>query len=104
MPMSTLPASSSQSTAAPAADAALMREVAELVVSSLNLETAATDIQPDDALYGDGLGLDSIDILEIALVLSKRYGLQLRADHEDNTAIFTSLRSLSEHIALQRTK
>lgn len=81
-----------------------MREVAELVVSSLNLETTAAAIQPDDALYGDGLGLDSIDILEIALVLSKRYGLQLRADHEDNTAIFKSLRSLSEHIALQRTK
>lgn len=104
MPTSTMPESSSQSTAAPAADAALMREVAELVVSSLNLETTAAAIQPDDALYGDGLGLDSIDILEIALVLSKRYGLQLRADHEDNTAIFKSLRSLSEHIALQRTK
>ena len=81
-----------------------MREVAELVVSSLNLETAAADILPDDPLYGDGLGLDSIDILEIALVVSKRYGLQLRADNEDNTAIFHSLRSLSEHIALQRTK
>ena len=81
-----------------------MREVAELVVSSLNLETAAADIQPDDALYGDGLGLDSIDILEIALVVSKHYGLQLRADNEDNTAIFHSLRSLSEHIARQRTK
>ena len=81
-----------------------MLEVAELVVSSLNLETAAADIQPDDALYGDGLGLDSIDILEIALVVSKHYGLQLRADHEGNTAIFKSLRSLSDHIALQRTK
>ena len=81
----------------------LMREVAELVVSSLNLDTAATDIQPDEPLYGDGLGLDSIDILEIALVLSKRYGLQLRADQEDNTVVFKSLRSLTEHIALQRT-
>ena len=81
----------------------LMREVAELVVSSLNLDTAATDIQPDEPLYGDGLGLDSIDILEIALVLSKRYGLQLRADQEDNTAAFKSLRSLTEHIARQRT-
>ena len=68
------------------------------------LETAAADIQPDGPLYGDGLGLDSIDILEIALVVSKRYGLQLRADHEDNTVIFQSLRSLSNHIALQRTK
>ena len=81
----------------------LMREVAELVVSSLNLDTAATDIQPDEPLYGDGLGLDSIDILEIALVLSKRYGLQLRADQEDNTVVFKPLRSLTEHIALQRT-
>ena len=104
MPMPTMSEFSSRPSAAPAADAALMREVAELVVSSLNLEIVAADIQPDDALYGDGLGLDSIDILEIALVLSKRYGLQLRADQEDNTAIFTSLRSLSDHIALQRTK
>jgi acyl carrier protein len=105
--MTTTAESSSQTSAAPAAraaDAALMREVAELVVSSLNLETAAASIQPDEALYGDGLGLDSIDILEIALVVSKRYGLQLRADNEDNTAIFQSLRSLSDHIALQRTK
>lgn len=104
MSMPMMSESSSQPSAAPAADAALMREVAELVVSSLNLETAAADIQPDDALYGDGLGLDSIDILEIALVVSKQYGLQLRADHEDNTTIFQSLRSLSDHIALQRTK
>ncbi|HYW56497.1 MAG TPA: phosphopantetheine-binding protein [Polaromonas sp.] len=102
--MTTSATSSSPSSAAPAADAVLMLEVAELVVSSLNLETAAADIGPDDALYGDGLGLDSIDILEIALVVSKRYGLQLRADHEDNTLIFQSLRSLSDHIALQRTK
>lgn len=103
--MSTIPESSSPTSAVPAVvDATLMLEVAELVVSALNLETAAADIQPDEALYGEGLGLDSIDILEIALVVSKRYGLQLRADHEDNTAIFQSLRSLSAHIALQRTK
>ena len=85
------------------ADDTLLGEVAQLVVSSLNLETAAADIQPDEPLYGDGLGLDSIDILEVALVVSKRYGLQLRADHEDNTRIFTSLRSLADHIAAQRT-
>lgn len=87
---------------APVADEALLREVAELVVSSLNLEIAPADIAPDDPLYGEGLGLDSIDILEVALVVSKKYGLQLRADHEDNTKIFTSLRSLAEHIASQR--
>lgn len=83
---------------------ALLLEVAELVVSALNLEVSAADVQADEPLYGDGLGLDSIDILEIALVLSKHYGLQLRADHEDNHAIFHSLRSLSDHIAAHRTK
>ena len=88
----------------PVADSALLLEVAELVVSALNLEISATDVQPDEPLYGDGLGLDSIDILEIALVVSKQYGLQLRADQEDNHAIFLSLRSLSDHIAAQRTK
>ena len=100
MSISDLTAQASSSPAEPA----LLLEVAELVVSTLNLEIAATDVQADEPLYGDGLGLDSIDILEIALVLSKHYGLQLRADHEDNHAIFRSLRSLSDHIAAQRTK
>jgi acyl carrier protein len=89
--------------AARAAGEALLGEVAQLLVSALNLETAPADIDPDEPLYGEGLGLDSIDILEVALVVSKRYGLQLRADHEDNTRIFRSLRSLAEHIASQRT-
>ena len=102
--MPTISESISNTSGTPAADAVLLHEVAELLVSSLNLEVAAADIQPDDALYGDGLGLDSIDILEIALVVSKRYGLQLRAGDEDNTATFKSLRSLSEHIARHRTK
>jgi acyl carrier protein len=85
------------------ADDALLGELAELIVSSLNLEVAAGDINPDEPLYGEGLGLDSIDILEVALVVSKRYGLQLRSDHEDNTAIFSSLRTLADHIAAQRS-
>lgn len=91
-------------TSSSAADAALLLEVAELVVSALNLEVSAAEVAADDPLYGDGLGLDSIDILEIALVVSKHYGLQLRAGHEDNHAIFHSLRSLSDHIAAHRTK
>ena len=80
-----------------------MLEVAELVVTALNLDVAPADIAADAPLYGDGLGLDSIDILEIALVVSKRYGLQLRADQDDNHAIFHSLRTLSNHIATHRT-
>lgn len=83
-------------------DHALQDEVAELIVQALNLEVAASDIDPDLPLYGDGLGLDSIDILEVALVISKRYGLQLRADSEDNHSIFRSLRSLTEYLGAQR--
>jgi acyl carrier protein len=82
----------------------LMAEVAEMIVSALNLEVAAADIAPDERLYGEGLGLDSIDILEVALVVSKHYGFQLRADDEDNVRIFTSLRSLASHIAAHRTQ
>ena len=83
---------------------ALAREMAELIVEALNLELAASQIDPDAPLYGEGLGLDSIDILEIALVVSKRYGVQLRADGEDNEKIFRSLRRLAEYIAAHRTK
>jgi acyl carrier protein len=55
-------------------------------------------------LYGEGLGLDSIDILEIALVVSKQYGVQLRADNEENERIFGSLRQLVDYIHTHRTK
>ena len=82
---------------------ALQSEVAGLIIAALNLEVRPEDIVPDDPLYGEGLGLDSIDILEIALEVSKRYGFQLRADNEDNVRIFRSLRSLADHIAGQRT-
>ncbi len=92
-----------QASASPA-DTALHREVAELIVAALNLETSADEIEADAPLYGDGLGLDSIDILEVALVVSKRYGFSLRADSEDNLRIFASLRSLCDHIAANRTQ
>ncbi len=82
----------------------LQHEVAELMIESLNLEVTADQISPDAALYGDGLGLDSIDVLEVALVVSKRYGLQLRADSADNRHVFSSLRSLTDYIAAQRTR
>lgn len=91
-------------TPSPDAVAALLPEVAELIVSALNLEMDPAEIAPDAPLFGDGLGLDSIDVLEIALVISKRYGFQLRSDNEDNVRIFSSLRALATHIAGQRTK
>ncbi|MDO9205052.1 phosphopantetheine-binding protein [Methylotenera sp.] len=82
----------------------LQLEVAELMVNSLNLDTTAAEIDLDAPLYGDGLGLDSIDILEVALVISKRYGLQLKADSEDNHRIFSSLRNLTDYVAIHKTK
>jgi acyl carrier protein len=80
----------------------LQREVAALLVEALNLEISPESIAPDAPLYGEGLGLDSIDILEVALVVSQRYGFQMRSDDEDNVRIFTSLASLAEHIGAQR--
>ncbi|MBC7995429.1 MAG: acyl carrier protein [Rhizobacter sp.] len=80
----------------------LQREVAALLVESLNLEVTPESIDPQAPLYGEGLGLDSIDILEVALVVSQRYGFQLRSDDQDNVRIFTSLASLTDHIAANR--
>ena len=82
----------------------LQREVAQLMIESLNLEVTMDQITADAPLYGEGMGLDSIDVLEVALVVSKRYGVQLRADSADNQHIFSSLRSLSDYIAAQRTR
>jgi acyl carrier protein len=85
-------------------DQALQSEVAGLIVTALNLDIGPRDIQPDAPLYGEGLGLDSIDILEVALVVSKQYGFSLRADSADNARIFSSLAGLTRHIAAHRTK
>jgi acyl carrier protein len=81
---------------------ALRLEVAGVIVEALNLEQAPDTIPPDDSLFGEGLGLDSIDILEVALVVSQRYGFQMRSDDEDNVRIFKSLASLAEHIGAHR--
>ncbi len=88
----------------PEANPELQKEVAGLIVSALNLDINPDDIQPDAPLYGEGLGLDSIDILEVALVVSKHFGYQLRADNADNVRIFSSLANLARHIAANRTK
>jgi len=75
-------------------------ELAELIVESLNLEDiSAADIQPEEQLFGDGLGLDSIDALELALAVTQKYAVQLRADDANVKEVFGSLRSLSAYIA-----
>lgn len=84
--------------------ATLELELAQLFVDALNLETQAEAIDPLAPLFGDGLGLDSIDILEVALEISQRYGFQLRSDDENNQRIFQNLRSLAAHVAQNRTK
>lgn len=78
-------------------------ELASLIVSSLNLEHIQPgDFAPDAPLFGAETGLDSIDALELALAVSKRYGVQLRSDNADNKRIFSSLRALAQHIEAQR--
>lgn len=75
------------------------RELASLIVENLNLENMAPEsIDPEAPLFGGELGLDSIDALELALAISRRYGIQLRSDNPDNQRVFSSLRALSEHI------
>ncbi len=79
-------------------------EVSRLLVETLHLEDIQPeDIAPEAPLFGEGLGLDSIDALELALAISKAYGFQLRSENKENLRIFASLRALSQHIAQQRT-
>ncbi len=84
-------------------EAAQELELSKLIVATLNLEVQPSEIDPEAPLYGEGLGLDSIDILEIALAISKTYGFKLRSD-KDDARIFSSLRSLNRHIQQHRLK
>ena len=85
-------------------DPALLGEIAGLIVSALNLEISASEIDPKAPLYKEGLGLDSIDILEVALVVLKRYGFKLKEDDQENVKVFRSLESLAAHVAERRTQ
>jgi acyl carrier protein len=78
------------------------RQLAELIVETLNLEDVApADIDPDAPLFGEGLGLDSIDALELALAISQKYGVQLRTQDENLEQAFSTLRTLNAFIAAQ---
>ena len=79
-------------------------ELANLIVVALHLEIGADEILPDAPLFGDGLGLDSIDALELALAISRDYGLELKSDDERNRAIFANLNSLARYVESHRTK
>jgi len=97
--------SATESNAAPAPAPALELEVKNLIIESLQLE----DIQPADIdsaapLFVDGLGLDSIDALELGVALQKRYGIKLSADSEDTRRHFASVHALVALIETSRTK
>lgn len=77
-------------------------ELARLIVKVLHLDVPAAEIDPQAPLYGEGLGLDSIDMLEIALAVSQQFGVKLRADDKANVQIFGSLRSLNSYIQCNR--
>lgn len=80
-------------------------ELARAIAEVTNLELPPERIDPAAPLFGDeGLGLDSIDLLEVALVISQRYGFSLRSDDPENRRIFASLRNLAAHIAQHRAK
>lgn len=76
-------------------------EIARLIVDTLHLEISPTDVDPAAPLFGEGLGLDSIDMLEIALSVSKKYGFDLRSE---DRAAFASVQALTAHIEQHRTK
>jgi len=78
------------------------QELAELIVSVLSLDITPQEIRPDEALFVDGLGLDSIDALELAFEISRRYGVEIKADGEDTRDIFASLRALTAYIDKNR--
>ena len=81
------------------------QELAQHIITALNLDISVAKMDPLAPLYGDdGLGIDSIDVLEISLVLTKQYGVQLRSDDENNAKIFSSLRNLSDYIQQHWTK
>ena len=102
--MSTLLSQDAAAAGTEGGHAALETELAALFVRALNLETPADQIDPTAPLFGDGLGLDSIDILEVALEISHQYGFELRSDDENNHQIFQSLRTLAAHVAAHRVR
>ncbi len=83
----------------------LEQEITALVIESLNLEDMRPqDIDPEAALFVDGLGLDSIDALELGLALQKRYGVTMSADTQETRRHFASVRALASFVSASRNK
>lgn len=83
----------------------LERELKELIVDALKLEdTSPEDIDSDEALVGDGLGLDSIDILELAMAIHRKFGVKTGSDDSQNREVYGSVRALASFILEQKAK
>lgn len=83
----------------------LICEIKNLMIEGLNLEDVEPeDIELDAPLFGDGLGLDSIDALEIAVLLDRKYGVKISSGDDRNPDIFASLRSLADFVGSNRTQ
>ena len=83
----------------------LENEIKELIISSLNLEDMSiTEISSEDALFGDGLGLDSIDALELGIALQQQYNVNFKSDSEDTKKHFYSVKTLAQFINSERQK
>ena len=79
-------------------------ELKQLIIDALDLEDiSVADIDSHDALFNDGLGLDSIDALELGLAIRKKYHVKIDADKEDVVKIFSSISALAEYIESARS-
>lgn len=82
----------------------LEHEIKQLIIETLNLEGKTPEsISTDAPLFVEGLGLDSIDALELALAIRKRYGVRTKADDAENRKIFSSVRALAAHVKANRS-
>jgi acyl carrier protein len=82
---------------------ALQQEIAQLIVDTLNLEDVdPTQIPVNQPLFGEGLGLDSVDALELALALQKRYDIRIASDSKDARQHFATIASLADFVTAQR--
>lgn len=81
----------------------LHQDIKQLIIDSLGLEDIATqDIGNDQILFGEGLGLDSVDALELGLAIQKRYGIKIDAEAKDTRSHFTSVDSLAAFVSARQ--
>lgn len=82
---------------------ALKKEVKEVIISSLQLEDVTVqDIKDDEPLFGEGLGLDSIDALELGVAMKKHFGVKFSSENEENQSHFASVNALAQYIAQEK--